>query len=209
MPLMSDVKFKEKLTCGFKMTWEIWWIFTQPLKSPKIPLRWAILSKVCEVCAKKIQRSYLLWHWTVMQNLKNPDLVVSKMAWGIGWTFTIRAPKSLKLYIDGFFLPKAYTVSARNFQRNYVSWHWRILQSLNENWLVGWKMHFDWIHLSKAYKYLHEKERKSYVSWHWRVMQSLKKNWLLVPKMTWGIWWILMRAVASLEICTLMCYFCQ
>ena len=39
-------------------------------------------------------------------------------------------------------------------------------------------------------------------------MQSLKKNWLLVPKMTWGIWWILMRVVASLEICTLMYYFC-
>ena len=27
---------------------------------------------------------------------------------------------------------------------------------------------------------------------------SLKKNWLLVPRMTWGIWWILMRAVTSL-----------
>ena len=40
-------------------------------------------------------------------------------------------------------------------------------------------------------------------------MQSLKKNWLLVPKMTWGIWWILMRAVASLKICTLLGYFCR
>ena len=37
----------------------------------------------------------------------------------------------------------------------------------------------------------------------------MKKNWLLVPKLMWGIWWILMRAVASLKICTLMCYFCQ
>ena len=47
------------------------------------------------------------------------------------------------------------------------------------------------------------------MSWHWRVMQSLKKNWLLVPKMTWGIWWILMQAVTSLKICSLMCYFCR
>ena len=38
-------------------------------------------------------------------------------------------------------------------------------------------------------------------------MQSLKKNWLLVPEITWGIWWILMQAVASLKICTFMCYF--
>ena len=28
-------------------------------------------------------------------------------------------------------------------------------------------------------------------------------------KMTWGIWWILMRAVAGLEISTLMYYICQ
>ena len=29
--------------------------------------------------------------------------------------------KSEKLYIDGLFLSKAYNVSARKFQRNYVS----------------------------------------------------------------------------------------
>ena len=32
---------------------------------------------------------------------------------------------------------------------------------------------------------------------------------LLVPKMAWGISWILMRVVASLKICTLMYYFCR
>ena len=65
----------------------------------------------------------------------------------------------------------------------------------------SWKsenLHFDWIHLSKAYKHLDEKVEKSYVSWHWSVMQSLKK-----------IWSVLMWAVASLEICTLMYNFCQ
>ena len=70
-------------------------------------------------------------------------------------------------------------------------------------------LHFDGFLLWITYKVLNEKVQKSYVLWHWRVMQSLKKNWLLVPKMTWGIWWILMRAVASLKICTLMCYFYQ
>ena len=66
--------------------------------------------------------------------------------------------------------------------------------------------HFD-APLSKAYKVLDEKVQ-SYVSWHWRLIKSLKKNWLLVPKMTWGISWILMRAVTSLKICTLMGLFC-
>ena len=139
---------------------------------------------------------------------------------------SLEHPNTWKLYINGLFLSKAYIVSVRIFQRSYVSRHWRVLQTLTENWLVTWKMtrnlvnfhasswksenlHFDWIHLSKAYKYLDEKVQRSYVSWHWRAMQSLKKNWLLVPKMTWGNWWILMPAVASLEICNLMYYFCQ
>ena len=52
-----------------------------------------------------------------------------------------------------------------------------------------------------------KKYRRLYVSWHWRVMQSLTENWLLVPKVTWGIRWILLQTVA-LKICTLLCYFC-
>ena len=67
-------------------------------------------------------------------------------------------------------------------------------------------LHFDWLLLFKAYKVLDEKVQKSYVSWHWRVVQSLKKNWLLVTKITWEIWWILMRALANLKFCTLMYY---
>ena len=40
-------------------------------------------------------------------------------------------------------------------------------------------------------------------------MQSLKENWLVAWKMTWGIWWILRRAVESLKICILVGYFWQ
>ena len=76
----------------------------------------------------------------------------------------------------------------------------------------SWKfenLHFDGLLFSKAYKVLDGNVHKSDVSWHWGVMQSLKKNWLSFPKLTWGIWWILMEAVASMKICTLMCYFYQ
>ena len=38
------------------MTWAILWISTQPLKSLKISLRWAFLSKVYEVWAKQHYR---------------------------------------------------------------------------------------------------------------------------------------------------------
>ena len=91
------------------------------------------------------------------------------------------------------------TRGLKNDVRNLVSFHASSWKSEN--------LHFDGFLLSKAYKDLDEKVQKSYVSWHWRVMQSLRKNWILVPKMIWGIWWILMWAVSSLKICTLMCCF--
>ena len=69
----------------------------------------------------------------------NPDLVVSKMAWVIGWTF-IKVLKNLKnCTLMGSFWPKDI-FSPRKFQRDYMSWHWRVMQNLKENRLVAWKM---------------------------------------------------------------------
>ena len=117
---------------------------------------------------KKIQRSYLLWHW-------------SDAKWHneLG-ELSLEHPKSEKLYFDGSFLSKAFNVSARKFQRNYVSWQWRVMQNLKltcglknnlRNLLnfhvSSWKsknLHFDGLLLSKAYKDLDEKVQKSYVS---------------------------------------------
>ena len=100
------------------------------------------------------------------------------------------------------------TRGLKNDIRNLVNLHSRSRKTES--------LYFYQLLLSKAYIYLDEKVElrvmsyeKSYVSWSWRVMQSLKKNWPLFPKMTWGIWWILMRAVESLEICNLMGYFCR
>ena len=95
--------------------------------------------------------------------------VISKMAWVIARTF-IRAVESLKNWaLMGSFCPK-HNVSARNFQRNYVSWHWRVMQNLKEKLTHGLKndirnlvnfqassrrsenLYFDRLLLSKAYK---------------------------------------------------------
>ena len=115
------------------MIWGIWWIFTQPLKSLKILLQWVLFSKVYKGWAKKYRG--VIFHdtgegWKIWINAK---LVVSKITWGIGWTF-IRALKSLKfgLWWALFF--------QSIFHRNYVSWHWRVMQNLKESWLVAWKM---------------------------------------------------------------------
>ena len=96
MTLNSDAKFKEKLICGFKYDMRNFVNFHPTIqKSKNFTLMGYFCPKYMRFELKKIQRSYLSWQWTVMQNLNNPDLAVSKMAWGIGWTFT-GAPKSLK-----------------------------------------------------------------------------------------------------------------
>ena len=66
-------------------------------KVQKFHFDWLFLSKVYEVWAKKIQRCYISWHWTVMQNFnKLWPCGYSKMAWGISWTF-IRSLKVWKI----------------------------------------------------------------------------------------------------------------
>ena len=56
--------------------------------------------------ATKVQRSYLSWHWGVMQILKNDWPVVWKKTWEI-WQIFIRALESVKIEtLMGSFCPK-------------------------------------------------------------------------------------------------------
>ena len=140
MTLKSDAKFKEKLTCGFKYDMRNLVNFHPTTQKSKN------FTPMGYFCPKYMRFELKKYRGVIFHDTEqwckiwiNPDLVVSKMAWGIGWTF-IRALKSEKLYFDGFLLYKAYNVSARKCQRNYVSWHWKVMQNLKENWLVAWKM---------------------------------------------------------------------
>ena len=98
------------------------------------------LSIVYEIWAKKIQRSYLSWHWTVMKHMNKP--------WPCGFkngkrncvNFHESTQKSETLYIDGLFLSKTYNLSVGKFQRNSLSWHWMMMQNFKKNWLVAWKI---------------------------------------------------------------------
>ena len=121
------------------------------------------LSKVHNVWAKKIHRSYLSWHWTVMQNLNKTDLVVSKIAWKIGWTFIIALFLQICLLIGSFFSKlfidrlKNWLVAVENDVRNLVNFDVSSQKSKN--------LHFSWLLLSKAYKDLDENVLKRFVSW--------------------------------------------
>ena len=132
----SDTKFWYKLTCSFKHDIRNLVNFHANIQKSEIAFS-------PKVWAKKKRRSYrgVIFH-DIEQRCKiwiNLGLVVSKLAWGIGWTF-IKAHKSLKICtLMGSFCPKRNN-SARKFQRNFVSWHWKVMQNLKENWLVAWKM---------------------------------------------------------------------
>ena len=133
MTLKSDAKFEEKLTCSLKMTWWIWHLLHEKLscvfkydmrslvkvwkhsKVWKFLFDGLFLFKVYKVWATKYRR--FTFHNTEQwcRIWINPDLVVSKMAWGIGWTF-IREIKSLKNgNLMGSLCPKDIMLQLENF----------------------------------------------------------------------------------------------
>ena len=97
---------KQKQFVVLKLT-RNWWILIQTLKSLKnLHFDWSLSCKLCNVWSKKVQRSYLSWHWKVMQNLKKNGLVVWKMTWGI-WQIFTRTLESVKISnFMGSFCPK-------------------------------------------------------------------------------------------------------
>ena len=107
MTLNSDAKFKEKLTCGFKYDMRNLVNFHQILQKSE---NFFSMGSFCPKYIRFELKNYrgVIFHdneqWCKMWI--NLDLVVSKMAWKIAWTF-IRALKSLKnCTLMGSFCPK-------------------------------------------------------------------------------------------------------
>ena len=106
MTLKIDAKFEEKLICCFKNDRNLVNFDPSTQNLQNLHFHWFLLCKVFNVWPKKVQRSYLSWHWRVMQNLKKNWLVVWKMTWGI-WQIFTRANESLKIgTFIGSFYPK-------------------------------------------------------------------------------------------------------
>ena len=113
-----------------------------------------LLSKVYNFWAKKVQRSYVSWHWRVMQNLKKNWHAVWKMTWRI-WQIFTRALGSLKIgTLMGSFYPKLKMFQLKSYRR-VMLWQWRIMQILKRNWLVVSKLAWAiWRILTQALKSL-------------------------------------------------------
>ena len=109
----SYVSWYQRVVQNLKNNWffvskmtRIWWILIQALKSLKhLHFGWSLLCKVYNVWPEKVKRSYISWHWRVMQNLKKHWLVVWKMTWGI-WQIFIRTLESVKIgtFMGSFFV---------------------------------------------------------------------------------------------------------
>ena len=112
MNLKIEAKFGEKLVFCFKNNRNLvnFDLSTKSLKN--VHFHWFLLCKVFNVWPTKVQRSYLPWHWRVMQNLNKNWLVVWKMTWVI-WQIFNRALESLKIgTLMGSFLSRIENVLA-------------------------------------------------------------------------------------------------
>ena len=107
MTLKSDAKFEEKLTCGLKNHMRNFASFhPSTWKCQNVDFDGILLSKVENLWAQNLQRSYVSWQWRIMQNLKRKWLAISKLTRGI-WQILIRALKGLKhLLLNWLLIPK-------------------------------------------------------------------------------------------------------
>ena len=74
-----------------KLTWRIEQILTRALENlKKLLFNWLLWPKYITFELRKVPRSYVWWHWRLIQNLKETRLALSKMTWEIcqiciGW----------------------------------------------------------------------------------------------------------------------------
>ena len=80
--------FRKNWVVASNMRRRIWWVFTQPLKSLNISFWWTLFVLSIQGLSYKNKRGVIFYdteQWCKIW--ANPNLVVSKMAWEIGWTF--------------------------------------------------------------------------------------------------------------------------
>ena len=107
--------------------------------SPNLYFDRLLLLKVNKYWAKIVQRSYVSWHWRMMQNLKRNGLSVSTLTWGIRRILTQALESLNNLHFNGLFLTKVYNAWAK---------YRRVMFNSTEDWCKIWRK-TDWcFHMS-------------------------------------------------------------
>ena len=148
MTLNSDARFEWILILWFqKWHEELGEILLEHSKSEKLYIDGIFLWKAYNVLARKFQRNWVMktkgdakFKRKLTRGLKNDirNLV----------NFHESSQKSEYLYFERLLLYKAYKVLGEKVQRTFVSWHWRVMQSLKKNWLLFQKMNLVSFHVS-------------------------------------------------------------
>ena len=108
MTRKSDSKFKEKLTRGLKNDMRTLVNFHESSwKSTNLHFDVLLLSKAYKYLDEKVKKSYVSWHWRVMQSLRKNWLLVPKMALEIWWILRW-AEASLKIFTLMCYLCQRY-----------------------------------------------------------------------------------------------------
>ena len=106
-------KLKRNWLVSSKLTWGIWRILTQALKNLKnLHFNGLLLTKVYNVWAKKVQRSYVWLHSRLIQSLKENWLVLPKIDMRNLANFHQSTWKSPNWDLDGILLSKVENVWA-------------------------------------------------------------------------------------------------
>ena len=105
--------------------------------------------------------------------------------------FPANSRKSENLHFDGLLLSIAYKVSPKKVRKNYLSWHWKVIQTLKKNWIFVWKMTREtWLTLTRAVESLKSCTLMNYFCRKLVIFKLKKcrgfchKNWLMVSKIT-------------------------
>ena len=59
--------------------------------------------------------------------------------------FELSTQNSPNFHFLSYFPAKHARLELKKVQRSYVSWQWRVVQSLNKNWLVVWSKKFNFM----------------------------------------------------------------
>ena len=184
--------------------------------SPNLYFDRLLLLKICKISAKIVQRSYVSWHWRVMQNLKKQWFVVLKMT-RIRW-FLTGALKSLKnLHFDWSLSCKVHDFWAKNSSKELSFMIQESDAKFEEKLTCGVENDKEFGKFSPG----HSKASKLRIwwdpfiqsrtcmslkftgelsfSWQWRIMQNLERNWLISSKSAWEIWQVLTWALKNLR----------
>ena len=89
-----------------------------------------LLTKIYNFWAKNLQRSYIAWHWRMMQNLKKNWLASSKLTWGF-WRMLAWALENPKhLHFNVLLLTKVYNVRGKKYRG--------VIFDGSEDWCKNW-----------------------------------------------------------------------